>query len=358
MPGLSSLPRCVVALAALGLLSPVHAQDPAAAADSGGGHPLFADSTPLTLMITGPFRLLSRDGRQRPQRDAVLTYRDLNGQETSVDVRIRIRGKSRLEVCSFPPLRLNFKRKQLDATVFAGQNRLKLATLCKPTDEYRDWLTQEYQIYLMFNALTKRSFRVRWLEVEYGDTDERRGRTFTEPAFVIEEDWEVAERNGMEVAEPDNRIELPTLARRHTALLALFQYMIGNTDWAATQGPEGEPCCHNGKVVVSDAGERFVIPYDFDQAGLIDTSYASPNPQVSIRSVRERLYRGYCPMNDELDWAVARLNEQRSAIEAILREGPVSANARDRALAYLGESYSIINDPDRFRKEIVEGCRG
>ncbi|MFL2545978.1 MAG: hypothetical protein ACJ0SL_01225 [Candidatus Rariloculaceae bacterium] len=96
----------------------------------------------------------------------MLRYRDEQGEEVVLDVDIRIRGNSRLDICSFPPLRLDFPRTRLEGTVFAGQNRLKLVTLCRDRDAFRYYLAQEYQIYIAFSALTDHSFRVRRATIE------------------------------------------------------------------------------------------------------------------------------------------------------------------------------------------------
>jgi hypothetical protein len=319
-------------------------------------NPLFASDEPLQLTIEGPFREIARMNRKRPNFAGRLTYDEADGPKVALDLKLRIRGNSRLEVCRFPPLRLDLVRRQLDGTVFAGQNRLKLATLCQQQAKYRDYLGIEYSIYRMFNALSDHSFRVRWASVEYITTDYSRGEPFTEPAFFIEAESEVAARHGMEVVELD-RLGLEQLDQRQMALLGLFQYVIGNTDWAGLQGPPNEPCCHNGKVIRSPDDKLFLLPYDFDQSGLVDAEYAQPNAALPIRSVRQRMYRGYCYVNAEIDWAVARLNERRPGLERALLEGPMSQGARDKALAYLSASFEIINDPGRRDKEIVGQCR-
>ena len=329
---------------------------PEVSADDERAISLFADDTPLELTIEGPFRQLSRDGRERPERSSLVRYIDEQGEEVTLDVDVRIRGNSRLEICAFPPLRLDFPRSQLEGTVFAGQNQLKLVTLCRQQDTYRDYLVQEYQIYLAFNALTDRSFRVRRATVQYVETEGRRPRSFTEEAFLIEEDWEVAERHGMEVLEVGS-LEPADLNPRHTTLLAVFNFMIGNTDWSAIRAVPGEDCCHNGAVLHDEDEGTFVIPYDFDQAGVINTSYAEPNPVLRINSVLRRLYRGLCSMNGELELVVDRFNEQRAVIEGVFDAERVRERQRNRALDYLRGFYEIINDAEQFNEDIVEACR-
>ena len=341
-----------LALAAL-LVSTAHAQDDVA-------RPLFSDDSPLALTIEAPFRRLERETvDDRPELDGIVRYHDAAGGEVALDAEIRVRGKSRLRVCDFPPLRVDFDRGKLGGTVFAGQNHLKLVTLCKRRDAYRNYLAEEYQIYKAYNVLTDYSFRVRWLSVEYVDSEEERAEPFTEPAFFIEEDSEVAARHGLETLNASG-FKVADLDPRETALLALFEFMIGNVDWAGTApAPDEDDCCHNGKPIGSARpGGVIVLPYDFDNAGLINAEYAVPNAGVPIRSVRTRYYWGYCVTNPELDWAVQRFNEQRAAIERVFDAEPVDERARSRTLDYISNFYEIINDPEERQEKIVDRCRG
>ena len=331
---------------------PGRAQEPAVV------RPLFAADSTLELTIEGPFRQLVRDRHDKPELDGIVRYTDAEGEEIVLDVGLSPRGNSRLDICGFPPFWLNFRRGQLPGTVFAGQNRIKLVTLCRESDAYRDYLAQEYQVYRAYNALTEHSFRVRWLTIEYVETEGRPSST-TEGAFLIEEDWEVGERAGMEAVKVDS-LRIAQLDSAGAALVYLFQYMIGSTDWSPIAGPPGETCCHNTKLIGpenSDAG-RLALPYDFDQVGLINANYARPAASVPIRSVRQRYYRGYCVLNDELEAAIQLLNERRSDVEAAFASLEVKERTRSRALSYLDESYERINDPRRFEREIVGRCRG
>ena len=135
--------------------------------------------------------------------------------------------------------------------------------------------------------------------------------------------------------------------------------MIGNTDWSPIAAPPGENCCHNTKLIGPDGTDagRLVLPYDFDQIGLINARYAQPSAAVPIRSVTQRLYRGYCSLNSDLGAAVQLLNERRSDVEAAFASHEVRERSRDRALSYLENSYERINDPKRFERDILGRCR-
>lgn len=343
----------VAVILSIGISSGARSQDIVEA------RPLFYDDSSLALTIEGPFERLTRERYDKPELDGVVRYTDADGQEIVLDVGLSPRGNSRLEICSFPPLWLNFRRSQLPDTVFAGQNRIKLVTLCRGRDSYRDYLAQEYQVYRAYNVLTEHSFRVRWVTIEYVETEGRRPSSTSEAAFLIEEDWEVAERAGMAAVKVSS-LRVAQLDSAGAALLFLFQYMIGNTDWSAIAATAGDNCCHNAKLIGPqdhDAG-RLVLPYDFDQIGLINAGYARPSPSVPIRSVTQRLYRGYCALNDELEAARQLLNERRSDIEAGYTALEVSDRSRDRAVSYLSDSYERINEPRRFERDILGRCRG
>jgi hypothetical protein len=320
-------------------------------------YPMFEDTAPLALRISAPFRALGRDdGDDRPEYDAVIEFAEPGGVSRTLEIEIRVRGRSRLEHCDYPPLSLDFPRDAAAGTVFAGQNRLKLVTLCKRSDAYRDYLTLEFLIYRMFNELTNRSFRVRWATVEYESTDTGRPRPRIEPAFLIEEDWEVAERLGMEVIDIE-KLDIDMLDPQYTALHALFQYLIGNTDWAVLGATSGDLCCHNGKVIGPGGGPYTVLPYDFDNSGLISAEYAAPNSILPIRSVRQRLYRGFCAMNADLDQAILLINERRERLTALLDDDSLSKRSRERALNYLNDYFEIVNDPMEREEQIDGRCR-
>jgi hypothetical protein len=320
--------------------------------------PLFADDTPLELKLTGPFNTVAEDDDERNEYPAIVELRRPDGSTATIDIQIRLRGKSRAEYCDFPPLSLDFDFPgggSTDGTVFAGQNRLKLVVQCRPTPRYQAYLVKEFLIYRMWNALTDRSLKVRWANLEYVYTDSRRPESRMEPAFLIEEDWEAAERLGMEVVESD-KLDRASLDPSHTALLILFQYLIANTDWAVIDGPEGEFCCHNGKVVRNDGGRNIVLPYDFDGAGLVNAEYAAPTLR-QIRYVTQRLYRGFCTMNGELDGAIARIDSQHDRLIGILNDDRLDERERSGAIRFFEDGYETLNDPRDRERRIEKDCR-
>ena len=101
-----------------------------------------------------------------------------------------------------------------------------------------------------------------------------------------------------------------------------------------------------------------MLPYDFDQAGLIHTSYSIPADGLGIRSVRQRLFRGRCLNLNHLDESIAKFNELRPQIEEALNPLQINARSRKSALKYINTFYEIINDPKKRKKEIEDDCLG
>jgi hypothetical protein len=126
------------------------------------------------------------------------------------------------------------------------------------------------------------------------------------------------------------------------------------------KGPDDEGCCHNGKILREPGSTQgwVVLPYDFDQAGLINTSYSIPAEGLRIRSVRTRLYRGRCLHNGQLADTIAQFNESRPALESHLAPAELSDSKRNYALKYVGKFFETVNDPKKQQRELYEACVG
>ncbi len=319
---------------------------------------LFESDDTLTVTIEAPMRQLLRQRRSDREYDAVLSYTDASGVGRRLNFRLTTRGRSRLEVCDFPPLRLIFESKDSSATVFENQHRLKMVTECKRGSRGRDWVLQEFGIYRAYNAITDYSYRVRRLEVTFRDTESTRWQR-VQRAFLIEPTAEVARRLQREsIRPPQVRPEQYSVVE--TTRNMLFQYLIGNTDFAVKRGPSGEGCCHNGRVLAApDRHDDWVVlPFDFDQAGVIDTDYARPDGRLPIKRVSARLYRGFCWQNTMLPQSIALFNEHRSDITDALLPPGLKKSTTTRALRFIDRFYDIVSDPRKLKREILDKCRG
>jgi hypothetical protein len=212
----------------------------------------------------------------------------------------------------------------------------------------------------MYNELTDFSFRVRPLDVTWEDSETGRsyGPRF---GFLIEDDSDVAKRNGLDKLKIP-RVTPIQLDADLTSIFSLFEYMIGNVDWAALGGPDPKECCHNVKLVsrepLAPGDPVYPVPYDFDSAGIVDAYYAAPPNGLPIRSVTQRLYRGYCAHNSTLEPARQLFLAKEDAIFSLLRnEAELSSHVRQKAERYLEGFFDTLKDPEQFRAQITERCR-
>ena len=134
--------------------------------------------------------------------------------------------------------------------------------------------------------------------------------------------------------------------------MAVFQYLIGNTDWSVQYQ-------QNIKLVAAD---ETVVPvavaYDFDHAGIVNAPYAQPAEALQMASVRERRYRGYC-ITDMSRYAevVSLYNRLKNDIYALYANCPLLDDKYKKATRnYFDEFYSTLNNPNALQKEFGYPC--
>jgi len=334
-------------LAALFALSPLLAQAPDSVP------PLFATPAALVFTLDTDLRRLLRDrGTDRKEHGATLRYVALGGDTVSLPVDLRTRGLFRLKQCAFPPLRLDFPASRVKGTTFAGQDKLKLVTHCRPSQTpYEQNILQEYVLYRIFNVLTERSLRARLAHVTYRDSTGH-DEPLTRYGVLLENEGQLARRLGLTVITSTKVHDL-LIEPEDGVLVSMFEYLIGNTDWSIWG-------LHNITILrdSTGAGTLYAIPYDYDFAGVISAPYASTPPQLPIKSVRERLYRGFCQPDAVLLPVLAKFRAAKDSIYALYRSVPdLSERNVKQALDYFDGFYRIINDPRAVQREFVRGCR-
>lgn len=325
--------------------------------DAATASPLFATHDVLSVQIEAPMATLIRKRPDEEYLDGKFTYTRVDGTEQSLDLKIRTRGKYRRQkkTCSLPPIRLNFRKKQVDGTEFAGQDKLKLVTHCKTSERYAQLVLKEYLAYRMLQILTEKSFGSRLMQVTYIDTDGKE-KPITRYGFVIEDKDDIGERIGLELLKVP-KISYADLDPRQTNLINLYEYMIGNTDFSMIRGPLDDDCCHNN-VLYKDAANMITpIPYDFDFAGLVDAPYAEPNPQFDIRSVRTRVYRGRCNNNQHLAETLALFRAKEADLRTLVNDLPgIEQKTLKQVNAYIDQFFETINEAKSTERDLIRRC--
>ena len=142
--------------------------------------------------------------------------------------------------------------------------------------------------------------------------------------------------------------------RNQMLLVALFEYMIGNTDWSV-------PVRHNIRTIRlkdDSLASPFSVPYDFDYSGLVNTDYAVPDPMLNIETVVERVYRGYPRTMDELNEAFKVFNSKKEEIYSLINNFKLlESNTKKSMIQYLDEFYKIIQKPNEVKSIFIQGAR-
>lgn len=335
------------------LCATARAQTPAAnlpAAPAALADPLFRSHETLALRIDADIHALTHDrGNQKKDHPGMLRW--AVGMDTgSITVKLKTRGIFRLHTCSFPPIRLDLPHHKVQGTLFEGQDRLKLVTHCYGDRSTERNLLREYALYRVLNQVTDTSFRVRLAHITY--VDSARHDTLVRYGFLIESDSGVGRRIGAVPLLAKNVYD-PIVDPPDMTLVAVFQYLIGNLDWSVWGR-------HNIAVLQLNAEPKplLAVPYDFDFSGAVNAPYASPPPQVPVKSVRDRWYRGFCQPDSILQPALARFRAAKDSIYATVRAVPdlPEGDARN-VLQYFDEFFKMIDNRGAVDREFVRNCR-
>jgi len=313
--------------------------------------PLFESDRPLEIELIGPMSRLIDNGDDSEEAPFIL-----RAEGVEHPVGIRVRGKSRLRICDFPPLRINFESNRTEGTVFAGQNHLKLVAHCRGTTSFEVNILEEFAAYRIFGLLSEKAYRVRLARISYIDSESRLGEKHQHRfGFVIEPTEALATRIGGEEVQLTG-VRLSELNPDQAALVYVYQFLIGNTDWSLVSPIDDEICCHNGRLIEKDA-EIFYIPYDFDLSGLVNASYARPDPSLHINNVRQRRYRGFCTDPVVLERALRTVKSREAEIFAVMTEiAAYTHQDLNKAEKYLSQFFAKAAKEVKLLNEFEKRC--
>ncbi len=312
----------------------------------------FNNDKILNITIESDFKNLVKRKYKDEYQPAIIKY-DLNDTITVTrNIKIKPRGNMRKGSCFFPPLKLNFLKDEMVVKQLKEFDKMKMVLNCKNGSVYEQYLLSEYYVYKILNILTEYSFRVRLINVTYVDAGEKY-KTATRFAFIIENKEQMAERlNSIPIDNKnvrDQLTDIPTLVNGY-----LFQYLIGNTDWSI-------PGRHNIQLIKSKdptISKPYVIPYDFDYAGIVNANYAVPDENLGTESVTERVYRGVCMPESEMKNAAKHLIDSKDRIYALYQSSDLlDKNNNRRTLQYLDEFFNIIESENSLKRYIIDNCR-
>jgi hypothetical protein len=320
---------------------------------SANASPLFDGQDPLEVTLSGPLTTLF--SKKEDRREYVF---EISAGGQTLNTAVRVRGKSRVEVCRFPPLRLNFAAHETTDSVFVDQDKLKLVTHCRSNNaRAENSVLNEYLAYRIFNLVSDKSYRVRLLKVRYEDTlGKQKHLQRAYYGFLIESDDELAARLGGEVAELDG-VLYSRLDQFQIGLLSVYYYLIGNRDWSLVKADTADACCHNLDLI-DVAGSLVAVPYDFDLSGLVSAVYPS-SKRKNLNRFIGRKYNGYCQSSiDTVGEALGLIKSLQEEILLLADSLPaIQSDYSDKRRKFLQEFFEEAEAEqallDRFAKDCI-----
>lgn len=304
----------------------------------------------LRLQLETDLDLLQSDKRGESYIPAQLSFKDNNRQERTYSVEVKVRGRFRLMTCDFPPLKIKFSKKDLASQGLKGYNDFKLVTHCMNSlDGADENLLKEYLSYQLYNELTGNSFRAKLVKITYKDNDSNQKATHY--GILLEDEEEMAERIGGQLCEDCYGADASDFDQYNAMTQALFQYMIGNTDWSVSM-------VRNVKLVRLSSG-YVSVPFDFDFSGLVNAPYAKPNVDYGLRSLRERYFMGEVRDQQALQNAVALFKaKKKSLLRIIDRANGLSWETKQDLSTYVLSFYNTLEDGSFLQQKTQMTAQG
>jgi len=186
------------------------------------------------------------------------------------------------------------------------------------------------------------------LHVTYIDSKQKI-KSFTQYAFLIESMKDMAARNNC-IEIKNKPFANDALNKYQVTFMTIFQYMIGNTDWAIGN-------YHNIKLMVpknDTLAKPYPVPYDFDFCGLVNAPYAIPDEKADIQNVTQRFYMGFPRTMEELEMILSAFKEKKESIILEIKNfNLLSDKTEKKVLGYLEEFYQVTDNKNSIRAAFI-----
>ena len=280
---------------------------------------------------------LFEDRRSEEVQKGILTFKDDQGVTQEWRFKAELRGKYRRRMCDFPPIKLDFSKKDLQLKNMLPFDDLKLVTHCLDDPTGNTIVQREFLAYELYRQLSKYSYRAKLVEVTYIDTGDS-NNSITRLGIIIEDTDQLMDR--LNITKMDTIISnADGLISSNEMNHAMFQYMIGNGDWNIQVRK-------NLKLGLVEKDQKFVaIPYDFDFSGLVNSKYSVPKAAHDIQSVQDRVYLGKPRSIAELQPTIDKYLSKKEQLMNYIDTAKWMSKATKRyASNYLEKFYKDIED--------------
>lgn len=250
-------------------------------------------------------------------------------------VELKPRGKYRRKVADIPPLKIKFSKKALRADGLDSLNEIKLVLPCHDDAANDELVIKEYLAYRMFEHISpNNSIRARLIRLTIRDSHVEKSKK-TMYAILVEDEEETEARIKGKLVE-EYGIMADSLHSNQAAMVSVFEYMIGNTDWDISM-------IRNVRMIRTE-DKITVLPYDFDFSGLVSAPYASPSSESGLKTVRDRFMMAPGIKPEALKRAAASIKSMRKDLYDICYSKYLPRDTSAQMVAYLETFFERIND--------------
>ncbi|MGB5322382.1 hypothetical protein [Lutimonas sp.] len=313
--------------------------------------PLFKDEKPLKIHLTYSKEHILSYTNDSSYIKSDLSYQKEDGMMASIETEVRARGNYRRSNCYYLPLWIKINKEASQGSIFQDDKKLKLVLPCLNSSRSNDDVLKEFLAYKIYELISPYHFDTKLLSIQL--KEEKKGKNIDHDlmGIFIQDDKKTASIHQGNLIKrhihPNNQDPLSS------ARNAMFQYMIGNTDYSIAYQ-------HNEKLFFID--DKIVpIPYDFDMSGLVNASYAVVsainNKPLPISKVTDRLYRGF-DRDDEIIQEVRNefLNHEIDNYNLMDQYKSSFKYPKEftECKSYVESFYKIIKDDKKFENRILK----
>jgi len=313
--------------------------------------PLFKDEKLLKIYLNYSKEDILSYTNDSTYLKSNLSYQKEDGSIKSIETEIRARGNYRRSNCYYVPLRLKINKEASQGTIFEEDKKLKVVLPCLNSSRSNDDVLKELLAYKIYELISPYHFDTKLLSIQL--TEEKKNKKIDHDliGIFIQDNKKIASINQGKLLKrhihPNNQDPMSS------ARNAMFQYMIGNTDYSIAYQ-------HNEKLFYID--DKIVpIPYDFDMSGLVNTSYAVVsainNKPLPITKVTDRLYRGFDRDDEILEQIRNEFLFYEKDIYALMDQYKSYfkyPKEFTECKSYVQSFYEIIKDDKKFENRILK----
>jgi hypothetical protein len=274
--------------------------------------------------------------------DGVLTYAPYSLPLT-FSVGVRTSGLTRRRICSRPPLKINFKKKELKSFGFTDSDKFKILMPCKYGSRYETYIKKEHLIYELYNIVEPTSLKSKLVTITIDDV-KKDPKEYT--ALVVEHKEHFTARTGAKILE-EGVIRKQSIDPEQYLTFCLFQFLIANPDY--------QLMTRHNLMVIKKAGHNrlFMVPFDFDSSGFINAEYAGPPEVLPIKMITERYFMDKsCTMVEMRPIIDTMLAKKEAMIDHCKNVDYLDAKSKQQVIKFLEKSFDMISDEKKARKKL------